>query len=75
MSKYKITVKKNGVGVKATLWCKFLFFYIPDTIIQCVDWGINQNNDYVYHIAKWKEDFDIPDERVIFKFKNNENDN
>lgn len=54
---YKITAKKNGLGWRCVLWKKFLWFWIPETIIQ-TRFGYEHMGDET--INEWIRQFDIP---------------
>lgn len=61
--KYKVVISNNGLGAKAVLYYKFLFFWIPDTISQCANGYDNTEETAI----RWQDNFNIPDELIIFK--------
>ena len=61
--KYKVVISKNGLGAKAVLYFKFLFFWLPDTIHQCA-FGWDDTEETA---SRWQEDFNIPDYLIITK--------
>jgi hypothetical protein len=61
MGKYKIDVKKTGIGWKVVLSKRWYIFWIPNTIV-----NISQGYEYLVdkQINDWISHFNIPVEKV-----------
>lgn len=62
MKQYKIKAKLTGIGIQITLYKKFLFVWLPDTVSTT-----KRGYEYMIdnQINEWIKDFNIPLENVI----------